>query len=204
MPPELQRLQLLLTHGLSATATLWPTLRLTYGWVHRAAHLLANEAGQSGDQIRCAYTDLLAEMAEGETRAGTLRPAIGHFLKVTRSYWPGLFHCYDVPDLPRTNNDLEHYFGTARYHQRRATGCKHSAPSTVVRGSVRLVAAVTTRYRRFPPLELWPRDLARWRRLRRELAQREQARRSLRRFRRDPTAYLQALEDQLLKLSLPP
>ena len=30
-----------------------------------------------------------------------------HFLKVFRSYWPGLFHCYDVEDLPRTNNDLD-------------------------------------------------------------------------------------------------
>ena len=30
-----------------------------------------------------------------------------HFLKVFRSYWPGLFHCYDVEDLPRTNNNLD-------------------------------------------------------------------------------------------------
>ena len=142
-------------------------------------------------------------MAEGQAAAGTRSPAIAHFLKVTRSYWSGLFHCYDVPDLPRTNNDLEHYFGSARYHQRRATGGKHSAPGTVVRGSVRLVAAVTTRQRRFAAADLWPRDPARWRQLRRQLAHREEARRTMRRFRRDPTAYLHVLEDQLLKLSLP-
>jgi hypothetical protein len=197
-------LQLLLTRGLRATAALWPDIRLTYGWVHRAAHLLANGAGRPGAQVRCAYAALLAEMAEGQAAAGTLSPAVSHFLKVTRSYGPGLFHCYDVPDLPRTNNDLEHYFGSARYHQRRATGCKHSAPGTVIRGAVRLVTAVTTRSRRFQPLDLRPRDVAHWRQLRRELAQREQARRTMGRFRRDPTAYLQALEDQLLKLSLPP
>ncbi len=197
-------MQILLTRGLSATASVWPDIRRAYGWIHRAAHLLTNEVGQSGDQVRAAYADILAEMAAGQASAGTLGPAIAHFLKVTRSYGPGLFHCYDVPDLPRTNNDLEHFFGTARYHQRRATGGQHSAPGTVVRGSVRLLAAVTTRVRTFRPVDLHPRDLARWRQLRRELAYRHQARRSQRRFRRNPTAYLQALEDQFLKLPLPP
>lgn len=143
-------------------------------------------------------------MAEGQAAAGSLSPAVSHFLKVTRSYGAGLFHCYDVPGLPRTNNDLEHFFGSARYHQRRATGCKHSAPGTVIRGAVRLVTAVTTRSRRFQPLDLRPRDVTHWRQLRRELAQREQARRTMGRFRRDPTAYLRALEDQLLNLTLPP
>jgi len=28
-----------------------------------------------------------------------------HLDTVSRSYWPGLFHCYVVPGLPRTNND---------------------------------------------------------------------------------------------------
>jgi hypothetical protein len=38
---------------------------------------------------------------------GLLAAAAAHFAKVTASYWPGLFCCYDVPDLPRTNNALE-------------------------------------------------------------------------------------------------
>jgi hypothetical protein len=143
-------------------------------------------------------------MTARQAIAGTLSPAIRHFLKVTRSYWPGLFHCYDVPDLPRTNNDLEQALGALRYHQRRATGGKHSAPRTVVRGSVRLVAALTTRQRRFAAPDLWPRDLARWRHLRQDLEHRAAARRTLRRFRRDPAAYLHALEDQLLQVILPP
>ena len=33
-----------------------------------------------------------------------------HLDKVSQSYWPGLFHCYDVPGLPRTNNALESHF----------------------------------------------------------------------------------------------
>ncbi|QBD80997.1 hypothetical protein EPA93_35525 [Ktedonosporobacter rubrisoli] len=64
------------------------------------------------------------------------------FLKVTESYWSGLFHCYDVADLPRTNNELEHVFGSTHYHERRATGRKQASLGLVVRGSVHLVAAV--------------------------------------------------------------
>jgi hypothetical protein len=197
-------LQRLLTRGLTTTAALWPPLRLTYGWVHQAAHVLANEAGLSGDEVRRDYAALRTQMAARQAAAGTLSPAVDHFLKVTRSYGPHLFHCYDVPDLPRTNNDLEQYFGAARYHQRRASGRKRSPASTVVRGAVRLVAAVVARSRHFAALDLWPRDLTRWRHLRQALEHRAIARRTLRRFRRDPAAYLHSLEAQLPQVILPP
>ena len=52
--------------------------------------------------------------------------------------------CYDVADLPRTNNDLEQFFGSYRYHERRCSGRKVACPGTVVRGSVRLIAAAAT------------------------------------------------------------
>ncbi len=135
---------------------------------------------------------------------GTLAPAVDQFLKVTASYWPGLFHCYDVPDLPRTNNDLEHFFGAARYHERRATGRKVASPGLVVRGAVRLVAAAATRLRRFDAAELQPADLADWRALRGRLTTRQVARCAQHRFRRDPDAYLTALEQQLSQPALPP
>ena len=64
---------------------------------------------------------------------------------MARSYRPGLFHCYAVADLPRTNNDLEPLFGSQRYHERRATGRKTASPGTVLRGVVRLIAATGTR-----------------------------------------------------------
>jgi hypothetical protein len=123
--------------------------------------------------------------------------------KVTASYQPGLFHCYDVPDLPRTNNDLEHFFGAARYHERRTTGRKQACPTTVVRGQVRLVASAATRQHHVCPDDLRPGDPAAWRRLRRALDQRHAARRAPLRFRRDPAAYLTALEARLLKPALP-
>jgi hypothetical protein len=124
-------------------------------------------------------------------------------MKVTQNYAPGLFHCYDQADLPRTNNDLEQYFGSYRYHERRTNGRKASTPGTVVRGSVRLIASAVSRLRPITAADLGPRSLLAWPRLRHELDQRQETRRQQRRFRRDPEAYLAAVEEQLLKATLP-
>ena len=56
-------------------------------------------------------------MMRDRHKTGELTTAIEHFVKVTRSYWPGFFHCYDLSGLPRTNNDLEQFFGSHRYHE---------------------------------------------------------------------------------------
>jgi hypothetical protein len=125
------------------------------------------------------------------------------FRKVTASYWPGLFHCYDDPDLPRTNNVLEHYFGSVRYHERRVSGRKQASPGVVVRGSVRVVASVASRLHPFSGPELCPTDLTRWHALRSELNHRHEARRMQYRFRKSPEQYLAALEEKLSKERLP-
>ena len=203
LPKELGRLQRLLDRGLTATADHWPAIRTAYGWVHQAAHLLANHDDRPGDAVRAAYQTLLDAMTAGRDTLGTLAPAVDQFQKVTASYWPGLFHCYDVPDLPRTNNELEQYFGSARYHERRASGRKGASPGLVVRGAVRVVAAVASRDQRFDEVTLRPTDLAAWQALRQRLARRQAARCAQRRFRRDPDGYLAALEEALLRVGLP-
>jgi hypothetical protein len=134
---------------------------------------------------------------------GSLAPAVAHFQKVTASYWPGLFACYEVEDLPRTNNDLEHFFGTARHLERRATGRKAASPAMVVRGAVRVVAAVATRLEAVGVADLRPRNVEAWWALRRQVEARHATRRAQARFRRNPQTYLTSLENQLLKPALP-
>jgi hypothetical protein len=55
-----------------------------------------------------------------------------HIAQTFRNRWWGLFRCYDVPDLPPTNNDLETFFGRLKTGQRRVTGHK-SVNSFVLR-----------------------------------------------------------------------
>jgi len=47
-----------------------------------------------------------------------------HLNKVSTGYWPGLFHCYDIEGLPRTNNDLESHFRDTQRRLLRTTGQK--------------------------------------------------------------------------------
>ena len=134
---------------------------------------------------------------------GDLGSAVDHFVKVSRSYWGGLFACYDTADLPRTNNDLERAFGSHRYHERRATGRKGASPALVLRGSARLVAGLGTRAGAGTVADLAGADRAEWRRVRAELDERRQRRVERRRFRRDPEGYLNDLENQLIQSRLP-
>lgn len=191
--------------GLSATASLWPSVEAAYDWVFRAAAILANVAGLTGAEVKASYRGLLGAMARHAGRAGGLSGALAQFQKVTRSYWPGLFSCYDVAELPRTNNDLEQLFGSHRYHERRSSGRKVASPGLVVRGSVRLPAALATRLRGEVCAEdLRLSDLEAWRELRSGLDRRQGVRAQGRRFRRNPTAYLQELEESLIKETLQP
>jgi hypothetical protein len=193
-----------LTKGLTQTTPLWSDVEQGYAWVHRAAHLLSNDDKLEAEALRQAYEALLAEMEQVPTPSEPLAAMLATFRKVTASYWPGLFHCYDCADLPRTNNELEQYFGSARYHERRATGRKQASPGVVVRGSVRMVASVASRLRSFSGPELCPTDLTRWRTIRKELNHRHDAWRLQRRFRASPECYLAALEEKLSKQRLPP
>jgi len=182
---------------------MWPEVRVAFDWIHRAAAILANEKGLDAAGVRRRYRDLMAALARHRESCGRLSEAFEHFRKVTRSYWPGLFRCYEVPELPRTNNDLEQFFGSYRYHERRSSGRKVACPGTVVRGSVRLVAAATTRLRTIEIADLVPTDVAAWRDLRKSLERRQATRALGRRFRRDPQAYLRSLEEPLINQTLP-
>ena len=151
--------------------------------------------------------DVLPALADAEFARRDrpdLSEPLGQPVKVSRSYEPGLFHCPDVADLPRTNNDLEHLFGSHRYHERRASGRKQASPGLVVMGSVRVVSGLATRLRPDEGLQLPPGYVARWRETRAALEKRREARRQQRRFRRAPVTYLQKLEELADKLSLPP
>ena len=189
--------------ALAETAELWRPIQTAFRWVHAAAHVLANDDGADTDTVQRRFGRVLQTIGLVKGRLGDLTEPLNHFLKVTRSYRSGLFHCYEKPNLPRTNNDLEQLFGQHRYHERRATGRKRAPLSLVLRGSARLVAGVATRLRPYTAGDLVLRDTTRWRQLRSSIRQRFALRAQGLRFRRDPASYLAQLEQRALKRSLP-
>ena len=65
---------------------------------------------RTGDEVKkdlFAYLDQLMEQGRANPSLSTFAAGI---YKTTINYAPGLFHTYDVPGLPRTNNDRESEF----------------------------------------------------------------------------------------------
>lgn len=75
---------------------------------------------QVSQQLR-AYLDDLLNLPDVSLPLDTFRH---HLDKVSTSYWPGLFHCYDLEGLPRTNNDVESLFRDTKRRLLRTTGQK--------------------------------------------------------------------------------
>ncbi len=99
----MQRIAALIRRGLERPAAPWPDVRRAYRWLRAAASILANRAGLDATGVQARYERLLAAWAERRGEAGTLAGAVDRFMRVTASYRPGLFHCYRVEGLPRTN-----------------------------------------------------------------------------------------------------
>jgi hypothetical protein len=93
-------------------------------WLHDIDHILEPAAASTGEQVaqqlRIYLDDLLA-LPNLSPRLAAFRC---HLDKVSSSYWPGLFHCYDIEGLPRTNNDLESHFRDTQRRLLRTTGQK--------------------------------------------------------------------------------
>ena len=121
---------LALHHGLqtalqSAQAT-YSIVREAANWLEHIATLLDPEQipTRSGIQIRQDLFAYLIKIQANRFRDPMLRNSFHIILKTTRSYAPGLFHCYDVPGLPRTNNDRESDFRALGRRLLRTTGQK--------------------------------------------------------------------------------
>ena len=194
----------LIERGCTVTQSHWPDLQLAFDWIHRAAHIMTNHDNLPADAVRRQLSGLLGAMKRWQSKLDSLAPFVDHFLKITRSYWPGLFHCYDLADLPRTNNDLEQLFGHYRQLERRITGRKSNSGTILVNGSVRLVSAVVTAHQPIPVDVLSQVDTQQWADTRAAVAKQRLQRVRQRHFRQSPESFLSNLEERIDQLILPP
>ena len=86
-------------------------LRQAADWLEHIADLLDPEdkPQRSGAEVKQQLFDYLDDIKPQNhlPRLSTFYDKIG---KTSRSYAPGLFHCYDLTGLPRTNNERESEF----------------------------------------------------------------------------------------------
>jgi hypothetical protein len=125
---------------------------------------------------------LCGAMSRHRKHTGVLSDAVGHFLKVTRSY--------PVP-LPcrRRSAGYQQRVGRAgSYHscQRRTIGRRAASAATVVCSSARLIACLVSRLEPLEATDLAGGDRTRWLALRADIKARRLQPTKGKRFRRDP------------------
>jgi hypothetical protein len=104
-------------------------------WLHDIAYILEPSAvsPRSADLVARQLRGYLDTVRDRPDLSPSLARFGAHLDQVSRSYWSGLFHCYDMPSLPRTNNELESGFRDTTRRLLRTTGQKGLTQRTLQR-----------------------------------------------------------------------
>ena len=112
--PEPRLVQVL--HSLRRTLKVmqrdYTELRQAADWLEQLSALLDPDGkpARSGAEVQAEWQAYLDQFVAESQATPRLLEFSSKIVKVSKSYAPGLFHTYDVPGLPRTNNDRESEF----------------------------------------------------------------------------------------------
>jgi hypothetical protein len=110
--PRLVKVRDGLRRALKVVRRDYTPLRQAADWLEQIAEILDpdGQPPRSGAQVQAEWQQFL-DPIEAESQASPpLQEWAEKMLKVSASYAPGLFYTYDMPSLPRTNNDRESEF----------------------------------------------------------------------------------------------
>jgi hypothetical protein len=95
-------------------------------WLHQISDLLEpdGKAARTGEQVQTALLGYLDDIQRQSQDNPLLTGFAQQIKKTTHNYQSGLFHTYNISDLPRTNNDRESEFRGLNQHLLRTTGQK--------------------------------------------------------------------------------
>lgn len=124
-----------LQSALSPFAQTYQDLQQGAVWLHDIAYILApvRSHARNGQEVAeqlHRYLDAIRYQRHASPATDDFALHLDH---VSRRYWPGLFHCYDVPGLPRTNNEIESLFRDTGRQVLRITGQKGLTGRTLQR-----------------------------------------------------------------------
>jgi flagellar biosynthesis chaperone FliJ len=75
-------------------------------------------------QVKREVKQFLERLEQEATQRPDETQVIASIVKAVRHRWWGLFTCYQISNVPASNNDLETFFKDMKHHQRRITGRK--------------------------------------------------------------------------------
>jgi hypothetical protein len=111
-----------LAKTLSDFADRYDELHTGATWLDTLKAILDPVVPSSGAEVAYTLRAYLDNLLALPHRSPFLREFCLHLDKVSRSYWSGLFHCYDLAPLPRSNNALESHFRDTRRRLLRTSG----------------------------------------------------------------------------------
>jgi hypothetical protein len=112
--PEPRLVQVL--HGLRRALNVmrcdYAEIRQAADWLEQLSTILDPDGtpARSGAEVQAEWQAYLDQIIAESQSTSRLLEFGAKIVKVSKSYAPGLFHTYDVPGLPRTNNDRESEF----------------------------------------------------------------------------------------------
>ena len=110
-------------------------LRQAADWLEQLAAILDpdGQPARSAAEVHAEWQTYLDQIEVESQASAPLQAWAEKILKVSASYAPGLFHTYDVPGLPRTNNDRESEFRDLMRRLLSTTGQVGAAKRLVLR-----------------------------------------------------------------------
>jgi hypothetical protein len=124
--PQLIQLHQGLQTALQSVQSDYTDLRQAADWLEHISELLdpEHQPVRSGEEVRQELWAYLGDIEQESQDTTSLHGFYQKIHQTTLNYASGLFHCYDVPSLPRTNNDRESEFRDLNRRLLRTTGQK--------------------------------------------------------------------------------
>lgn len=206
--PYLAELQQRVQTAVEAAAPQAKSVRQAWTFLTQMEHYLAqtprpawkpgpDEPTPSSEAVRQELEERVADWETQAVAGSTTQRLRRKWQTLSRTWLPGILHCYDTPGLPRHNLQLEGIFGTLRRHQRRVSGRKETSLLRVFGpGEIMFLALqddeVLAWLRAVPTEEYWTQ--------RRRQEEREEPRRWLTRLRRNPERALTQVDEQFYEV----
>jgi len=103
-------------------------LKRQSAWIIELARLFEpcgeQEHIRTARHVKQEVNQFLKKMEQEAVRCPSEAKLIACIVKAVRHRWWGLFTCYQIAEVPSSNNDLETFFKDMKHHQRRITGRK--------------------------------------------------------------------------------